>query len=169
MRAHCHTESTQAIYHDADIRKLRSDARTDIKTRKIEKNYKRICTNCANKANIQRPSKTAEKRPNATSARYLKESIECLEKKKKKTKRHSTPKTTIARNMHPHVNKRHVFTSNVKSHYRDLQCRKQNKKLAKIFDIHFGNHHQWQRERKRDKYLKGNDRQSGIGEREGVG
>ena len=110
MRAHCHTESTQAIYHDADIRKLRSDARTDIKTRKIEKNYKRICTNCANKANIQRPSKTAEKRPNATSARYLKESIECLEKKKKKTKRHSTPKTTIARNMHPHVNKRHVFT-----------------------------------------------------------
>ena len=100
MRAHCHTESTQAIYHDADIRKLRSDARTDIKTRKIEKNYKRICTNCANKANIQRPSKTAEKRPNATSARYLKESIECLEKKKKKTKRHSTPKTTIARNIH---------------------------------------------------------------------
>ena len=48
----------------------------------------------------------------------------------------------------------------------EIQCKfAKNNNFALIFKIHFGNHHQRQREGKRERVYKGEMRQLGIGER----
>ena len=48
----------------------------------------------------------------------------------------------------------------------EIQCKfAKNNNFALIFGIHFGNHHQRQREGKRERVYKGEMRQLGIGER----
>ena len=66
--------------------------RRTLKSERYKENYKRICTTCANKANIQRRRKM-QKSDRMRERKKPKRASNNWEKRKRKTKRHTTPKT----------------------------------------------------------------------------